>query len=74
MMTLTKQQVKANWTIFEDFPSQDGEYIVCFLTDDGTYGWPDIWEYTQRKGWEPVFGTDHVIQPTYWCDLPMPRE
>jgi len=69
---MTKQQIKANWHILEDFPPRDGEYVVCFLTSSGTYGWPDIWEYTSRNGWEPVIGL-HEEHPTHWCDLPMPR-
>lgn len=73
MTTLTKEQVKATWRILEDYPTRDSEYVVCFLTEDGNYGYPDIWLYTQRNGWEPVFGQDHADQPTHWCELPMPR-
>lgn len=73
MSTLTMQQVKAYWRIIEDFPKKDGEYLVCFLKDNNDYGWPDIWEYTTREGWEPLFGQNHANQPTHWCELPMPR-
>jgi hypothetical protein len=73
MTTLTKQQVKANWHILEDYPRVDGDYVVCFLTTDGEYGWPDIWYFSAREGWEPVAGTDHADQPTHWCELPFPR-
>lgn len=65
--------VHAHWTILEDYPTRDGEYVVCFLTNDGTYGHPDIWEFTARDGWVPVFGSDHTDQPTHWCNLPMPK-
>lgn len=71
--TLTKQLVHAHWHILEDFPSKDGEYVVCFVTDDGSFGWPDIWHFTNREGWEPVFGYEHAEPPTHWCDLPMPK-
>jgi len=71
--TLTKQMVHAHWMILEDYPSKDGEYVVCFQKDNGDYGWPDIWAFTARDGWEPVFGTDHASQPTHWCNLPMPK-
>ena len=54
MTTMTKQQVKANWLILEDYPTRDGEYVVCFLTDEGTYDWPDIWEFTEKGGWVPI--------------------
>ena len=73
MTTLTKEQVNATWRILEDYPTRDSEYVVCFLTEEGNYGYPDVWLYTQRNGWEPVFGQDHAEQPTHWCDLPMPR-
>ncbi len=71
--TLTKQLVHAHWMILEDYPPKDGEYVVCFLTSDGTYGWPDVWEFSSRDGWQPLFGTDHNDQPTHWCNLPMPK-
>jgi len=71
--TLTKQMVHAYWQILEDYPSKDGEYVVCFQTDNGSFGWPDVWEFTVRNGWEPVYGTDHVDQPSHWCNLPMPK-
>ena len=71
--TLTKQMVHAHWMILEDYPSKDGMYVVCFLTDDGTYGWPDVWEFTARYGWEPQFEVEHDSQPTHWCNLPMPK-
>jgi hypothetical protein len=73
MATMTKQQVKANWLILEDYPTRDGEYVVCFLTDEGTYNWPDIWYFHVKTGWVPVYGQEHESQPTHWCDLPMPR-
>jgi hypothetical protein len=73
MTTLTKQQVKANWHILEDYPTRDDDYVVCFLTPDGEYGWPDIWYFSARGGWEPVSGVDHDGQPTHWCELPFPR-
>lgn len=72
MSTLTMQQVKAYWRILEDFPTKDGEYVVCFLKDNGDYGWPEIWEFSSREGWNPVFGEGNV-QPSHWCELPMPR-
>ena len=70
---MTRQMVHAHWMILEDYPTKDGEYVVCFQKDNGDYGWPDIWEFTQRNGWEPLFGTDHASQPTHWCNLPMPK-
>lgn len=73
METMTKQQVKTNWLILEDYPTRDGEYVVCFMTCDGTYGWPDIWFFGAKTGWEPVYGSDYETEPTHWCDLPMPR-
>jgi hypothetical protein len=73
MTTLTKQLVHAHWHILEDWPKKDGEYVVCFMKDNGDYGWPDVWEFSARNGWEPLFGQDHSAQPTHWCDLPMPR-
>jgi len=72
MSTLTMQQVKAYWRIIEDFPTKDGEYVVCFQKDNGDFGWPEIWEYTARNGWNAVFGEEHS-QPSHWCELPMPR-
>ena len=45
MTTLTKQLVKANWHIIEDFPPRDGDYVVCFQTSDGSYGDLDINNY-----------------------------
>jgi hypothetical protein len=71
--TLTKQLVHAYWHILEDFPSKDGEYVVVFATDDGTFGYPDVWEFTARDGWQPLFGIGHEHQPTHWCNLPMPK-
>ena len=72
MTTLTKQLVKANWHIVEDFPPRDGDYVVCFQTDDGSYGEPDIWTFS-RGTWEPVFGYTPDGEPTHWLDLPYPR-
>jgi hypothetical protein len=71
--TLTKQLVHAYWKIVEDFPIADGEYVVCFLTDDGDYGLPEVWSYTSRNGWEPLFDQGVDDQPTHWCSLPMPK-
>jgi hypothetical protein len=73
MTTLTKQLVHAHWHILEDWPKKNGDYIVCFLTDSGEYGWPDVWYFSAREGWEPVTGQDPGEQPSHWCDLPMPR-
>jgi hypothetical protein len=73
MATLTKQLVHANWYILGDWPKRDGEYIVCFLKDNGDYGWPEVWEFTTRDGWEPISEQEYSDQPTHWCDLPMPR-
>jgi hypothetical protein len=71
--TLTKQMVHAYWHILEDYPTKDGEYVVCFHTDDGTFGYPDVWEFSARDGWQPLFGLSHETQPTHWCNLPMPK-
>jgi hypothetical protein len=73
MTTLTKQQVKANWHILEDYPPRDGDYVVCFQTDDGSYGDLDIWTFNLKNGWEPLFGYTPDGEPTHWCDLPLPR-
>ena len=73
MTTLTKETVKATWRITEDYPTVDGEYVVCFSTSEGDYGYPDIWFYSDKGGWEPALGTDHPTQPTHWCSLPFPR-
>jgi hypothetical protein len=73
MTTLTKQLVKANWHIIEDFPPRDGDYVVCFQTDDGGYGDLDIWTFDIKTGWEPLFGYTPDGEPTHWCDLPLPR-
>jgi hypothetical protein len=71
--TLTKQMVHAHWMILEDYPSKDGEYVVCFQTDNGTYGWLDVWEFTAREGWQPLLGLNHEDQPAFWCNLPLPK-
>jgi len=71
--TLTKQMVHAYWMILEDYPSKDGEYVVCFQIDDGRYDWLDVWEFTARDGWQPLLVLTHDNQPTHWCNLPMPR-
>lgn len=73
MTTLTKETVKATWRITEDYPTVDGEYVVCFSTADGDYGYPDIWFFGVKTGWEPVYGGEHESQPTHWCSLPFPR-
>jgi hypothetical protein len=70
---MNKQMITAHWRILEDFPSHDGEYVVVFQKDNGDYGWPEIWEFRARDGWEPIFGQEHVSQPSYWVDLPMPK-
>ena len=74
MATITRTMVHAFWQILEAYPPKDGEYVVCFQTDDGDYGWPDVWEFTARNGWEPVYKTDITQYPTHWCNLPMPKE
>ena len=71
--TMTKQMIHAYWHILEDYPSKDGEYFVVFRTEDGNYGYPDVWEFTARDGWQPLFGLNHEDQPTHWCNLPMPK-
>jgi hypothetical protein len=72
MITASKIMVHAYWHILEDYPPKDGEYVVCFLTDNGEYGWPDIWSF-ERGEWQPCLGLNHDDQPTHWCNLPMPK-
>ena len=38
MATITRQLVHAHWQILEAYPPKDGEYVVCFLTDDANTG------------------------------------
>jgi len=74
MITLAKQMVHAHWLILEDYPPRDGEYVVAFETDDGSYGWLDIWEFTAVDGWVPILDfAAHTQQPVFWCNLPMPK-
>ena len=73
MTTLTKQLVKANWHIIEDYPPRDGDYVVCFQTADGSYGDLDIWTFNVKMGWEPLFGYTPDGEPAFWIDLPMPK-
>lgn len=70
---MNKQQIVAHWRILEDYPSNDGEYVVVFQKDSGDFGWVDVWEFSSRYSWEPIYGQDHGQQPVYWIDLPMPR-
>ena len=73
--TLTKQMVHAYWHILEDYPSQEGEYVVCF-NDKNFPGefYLDIWEFTDRDGWQPIRVEDNPDYPDHWCKLPMPTE
>jgi hypothetical protein len=70
---LTKQLVHAHWYILEDYPKKDGDYVVCFLTSDGSYGNLDIWTFNVKTGWEPLFGYTPDGDPSHWCNLPMPK-
>jgi len=65
--------VHAHWHILEDYPTKEDEYLVCFLTYNGEYGWPDVLEFTNRDGWQHIGGQDHDSLPTHWCNLPMPK-
>jgi len=67
--------VHAHWYMLEDFPSQEGEYVVCFPDTqfDGDY-YLDVWEFTNRDGWQPIRVEDYDHYPTHWCKLPMPTE
>lgn len=73
--TLTRNGtlVHAYWHIIEDFPTQEGEYVVSFPDthfDNGYY--LDVWEFTDRDGWQPIRVEQNPDYPTHWCKLPMP--
>ena len=71
MTTLTKQQIKADWRIVEDFPPRDGQYLVCFLDDDTLkYTDYDLWWFI-RGEWLPLEGTIYET-PAFWIDVPSP--
>ena len=73
MITATKQQAMGYWKILEDFPPRDGEFLVVFQTEDGSYGYPEIWEFTAKNSWQPVFGDDASDSPVYYLDIPPPQ-
>ncbi len=73
MTTLIRETVKAVWHITEDYPAVDGDYLVCFLKTDGNYGWPEVWSFTAREGWDCGFDVMPDGWPTHWCNIPMPR-
>jgi hypothetical protein len=58
----------------EDYPTRDGEYCVCFLLKDGSYGEPD-WALFERGEWVLVdrAGWEFESTPVYWASIPMPR-
>jgi hypothetical protein len=72
MATLTKQNVRADWRIIEDFPSRDGQYLVCFL-DDATNKYTDYDLFWFIKGeWKPGLDEVPYETPAYWIDVPSP--
>ena len=71
MSTLTRQNIKADWKILEDYPTKDGDYVVVFRTDDG-YGDLDVWTF-YKGSWEPLHGYTPDGVPAFWVELPMPR-
>jgi hypothetical protein len=71
MTTLTRQQIKADWRIIEDFPPRDGQYLVCFLDDDTLkYTDYDLWWFI-RGEWSPLEGATYET-PAFWIDVPSP--
>ena len=68
---MNNQTFTIHWRMVEDFPTKDGEYIVCHEMRDGTYGDP-CWLTFEKGEWSVHEWGDH-IQPAYWTDLPLPR-
>ena len=68
---MNNQSYQGHWRLAEDFPPTDGEYICCFLTKDGEYGWPEPMLF-EKGEWLPVMGTDGAA-PAYWTQMPMPK-
>ena len=68
---MNNQSYQGHWRIAEDFPPTDGEYICCFLTKDGEYGWPEPMLFENGE-WLPIMGTDGAA-PAYWTQMPMPK-
>lgn len=64
--------VKAYWHIAEDYPPNDGEYVVTIENSEGiTY--LDVWEFTALEGWLPLAIPAPTGYPKQWCDLPVPQ-
>lgn len=73
MITATKQQATGYWKILEDYPSRDGEFLVVYKTEKGSYGYPEIWEFTAKTGWQPVLSDDFAESPVYYLDIQPPQ-
>ena len=69
---MNNQSYQGHWRLAEDFPTRDGEYVCCFVTTDGTMGWPEPMLF-EKGEWISIMGTDG-ISPTFWTTLPMPRK
>lgn len=65
---MNNQTFNIHWRIAEDYPTADGEYLVCFLLRDGSYGNPEFMNFS-RGEWE--WG-DVGEFPAFWSYIPMP--
>lgn len=76
---MNNQIVKAFWKIAEDYPAADGTYIVAFPDRSGDYNLADcdVWEFNHGQ-WESLpdsrFLEEEMGLPTYYIDLPMPKQ
>jgi hypothetical protein len=65
---MNNQTFHIHWRLAEDYPSADGEYLVCSLLRDGSYGNTDFMEFTKGE-WVVEEGQDY---PSYWVHVPLP--
>lgn len=64
---MNNQTFNIHWRIAEDYPTADGEYLVCFMGKDGQYGWPDFMDFRDGE-WK----VGDLEFPSYWTSVPMP--
>lgn len=75
---MNNQIAKGFWKIAEDYPTQDGPYIVAFAGDDNTYNIVDcdVWEFSSGSWYslsDSRFQESEVGFPSYYIDLSMPK-
>lgn len=67
--TMNNQTVKIHWRFAEDFPTEDGSYLVCARDRNGEFMEPVMTRF-ERGDWEIFEGEAY---PEFWTNVPLPK-